>query len=158
MLEVDVKIEAGDLYDYLLYHTYNSAAGILGSCFGALLVVVAVMEKKWFFLAAGVVVLLYLPWTLFLKSRRQALGNPAFHKPLHYVLDGEGITVSQDDTEEKQAWDSLVKAVSTPRSIIIYTSRVNAAIFPRRELGEKQMALIEMISTHMPPSKVKIRQ
>ncbi len=158
MLEVDVKIEAGDLYDYLLYHTYNGSAGILGSCFGALLVVIAVMEKKWILLAAGVVVLLYLPWTLFLKSRQQALRNSAFRKPLHYVLDEEGIRVSQDDTEEKQSWDSLVKAVSTSRSIILYTSKVNAAIFPRRDLGEKQVAFIEMISTHMSPAKVKIRQ
>lgn len=158
MVEVDVKMEAGDLYDYLLVHTYNSAAGILGSCFGGLLVVIAVLEKKWIILIAGIVVLLYLPWTLFIKSRQQMLKNTAFHKPLHYVLDEEGITVSQDDAEQKQAWGDMVKAISTARSIIVYTSRVNATIFPRRELGDKQMALIEMISTHMPPAKVKIRQ
>ena len=49
------------------------------------------------------------------------------------------------------------KAVSTGRSIILYTSRVNATIFPKRQLGDQKMAVVEMISTHMPPAKVKIR-
>lgn len=158
MLELDVKIDAGDLYDYLLAHTYNSGAGILGSCFGAILVIMAVMEKRWVLLAAGIIVLIYLPWSLFLKSRQQMLKNPAFQKPLHYILDEYGITVSQDGVEEKQAWGDMVKAISTSRSIIVYTSKVNATIFPKRELGERKNSMIEIISTHMPPSKVKIRQ
>lgn len=69
----------------------------------------------------------------------------------------EGISVSQGDTEEKQSWDSCVKAVSTSRSIILYTSKTAASIFPKRDLGDKKEALIQMISTHMPPKKVKIR-
>ena len=158
MLELDIKIEAGDLYDFLLAHTYNSGAGILGSCFGALLVVIAVLEKRWIFLALGVIVLLYQPCSLFLKSRRQMLSNPAFRKPLHYVLDEEGIAVSQDGDRQSQAWGDMVKASSTGKSIIVYTSRVNATIFPKRELGEQKTALIEMISTHMPPARVKIKQ
>ena len=157
MVEVDVKINAGDLYDYLLTHTYNSPAGLLGSCFGALLVVVALMKSQWLLLAAGIVLLLYLPWTLFVRSRKQAL-NPAFQKPLHYTLDEEGITVSQDGVEQKQAWEDMVKAISTTRSIIVYTSKVNATILPKRELGDQKAAVIEMISTHMKPAKVKIKE
>ena len=83
--------------------------------------------------------------------------TPAFKKPLHYKLDKEGITVSQDDTEEKQEWAQMYKAVSTGKSIIVYTSRVNASIFPKKDLGENKAKVIEIISTHMPPSKVKIR-
>ena len=157
MAEVNVKINAGDLYDYLLTHTYNSPSGLLGSCFGALLVVIALMKSQWLLLAAGIVLLLYLPWTLFLRSRKQAL-NPAFQKPLHYTLDEEGITVSQEDVEQKQGWENMVKAVSTSKSIIVYTSAINATIFPKRELGDQKAALIQIISTHMPPSKVRIKE
>lgn len=157
MIEFDVKIEAGDLYDYLLAHTYSGTSGILGTTFGALLIVFAVMEGKWIFLILGAVLLLYLPWTLFIKSRQQALNNPAFKKPLHYCLDDEGISVSQDGVTQKQLWGDMYKAVSTGRSIIVYTSRVNATIFPKRALGEERIRVTEFISTHMPPSKVKIR-
>ena len=157
MVEVDVKICAGDLYDYLLMHTYSGTSGLLGGCFGALLVVIALMKGQWTLFAAGAVVLLYLPWTLFVRSRKQAL-NPVFQKTLHYRLDGEGISVSQDGEEQKQSWDQMVKAVSTGRSIIVYTSKVHATIFPKRDLSDRKEAVIEMISTHMPPDKVKIKE
>lgn len=157
MLELTVKIEAGDLYDYMLRHSYNSPAGILGSTFGALLVLFALATKQWIFLVLGVVMLLYLPWTLFIKSRSQILSNAFFQEPLHYTLDEEGLTVSQGEAEEKMAWEDMYKAVSTGRSIILYTSHINATIFPKRQLGDQKMAVIEMISTHMPPKKVKIR-
>lgn len=157
MLELTVKIEAGDLYDYMLMHSYNSPAGLVGSAFGALLIVFAFAAQQWMFIVLGLVMLLYLPWTLFLKSRSQILSNPSFQEPLHYTLDGEGLTVSQGEAQEKMAWEDMHKAVSTGRSIIVYTSRVNATIFPKQQLGDKKTAVIEMISTHMPPAKVKIR-
>lgn len=157
MVEFDIKIEAGDLYDYMLAHAYNGAAGILGSTFGAVMVITALARQQWIFLIGGVLLLCYLPWTLFIKSRQQAIGNPAFRQPLHYVLDENGVTVSQNGEEQQQAWENMVKAVSTGRSIILYTSRVNAAIFPKSQLGDKRMLVTEMISTHMPPGKVKIR-
>ena len=101
--------------------------------------------------------LLYLPWTLFLKSRSQILGNPAFQEPLRYLLDEEGLTVSQGELQEKMAWEDMHKAVSTGRSIILYTSHVNATIFPKRQMGDRGAAVAEMISTHMPAARVKIR-
>ena len=156
-LEFDVKVDSKVLYDYMLHHTYNSAAGILGTVVGALMIIAFSMGRGVLFLIAGIVVLAYLPWTLFIKSRQQALMTPAFKKPLHYKLDDEGITVSQDDSEEKQEWGQIYKAVSTGKSIIVYTSKVNASIFPKKDLGENRAKVIEIISTHMPPSKVKIR-
>lgn len=157
MLELDVKIEAGDLYDYMLRHTYNSASGLLGSCFGAMFVVLAFGTGQWLYLVLGLIMLLYLPWTLFVKSRKQALLNASFQESLHYCLNGEGLVISQGEETVTYPWEQMHKAVSTGRSIILYTSPVNATIFPKKQLGEKKTAVIEMISTHMPPKKVKIR-
>lgn len=157
MLELDVKIEAHDLYDYMMAHSYNSPSGILGSCVGALGVVYGVMTKQWIFLILGIVLLVYLPWTLNLKSRQQVLNNPVFKEPLHYVLDENGLTVSQGETVQSQAWEDMYKATSTSKSIIVYTSPVNSTIIPRRALGENVSQCIEIIATHMPPNKVKIR-
>lgn len=158
MVEVDVKINSGDLYDYNLRHAYNSAAGIMGSTLGAVMILVAFRTSTWIFLIGGAALILYLPWTLFIKSRQQALSNPAFKEPLHYILDDQGITISQGEASATQSWDDMVKAVSTGRSIIVYTSRVNATIFPKKQLGDKLAGVVECISTHMPPNKVKIRQ
>ena len=157
MLDITVKIEAGDLYDYMLMHSYNSPAGLVGSAFGAILILFAMATQQWLFIVLGLVMLLYLPWTLFLKSRSQILNNPVFQEPLRYILDEEGLTVSQGEASEKMALEDMHKAVSTGRSIILYTSRVNATLFPKRQLGDQRIAVVEMISTHMSPGKVKIR-
>lgn len=157
MIKLTVKIEAGDLYDYMLRHSYNSPAGILGSAVGAVMVVFSLMSQYWAGLVLGAVILLFLPWTLFVRSRKQILGNPVFQESLQYTLDDEGLKISQGEEEAGMAWEDMYKAVSTGRSIILYTSRVNATIFPKRQLGDQKAAVIEMISTHMPPAKVKIR-
>lgn len=156
-MEFDVQIKSGDLYDYMMRHTYNSPAGLLGSVVGALMVVVGLAKMYVLFIVLGAVLLLYLPYTLFIKSKRQSL-NPVFQKPLHYRVDEDGITVSQGEVSETQKWENIYKAISTSKSIIVYTSKVNAWIFPKRELGDETMGLIQMIVTHMDASKVKIRQ
>lgn len=156
-IEFDVKVTPSVLYDYMLCHTYNSPSGLIGAVAGALMVVGYFMGAGVLLLIAGMVVLAYLPWTLLLKSRQQYLSNPAFKNPLHYKMTEEGLTVSQNGEEQSQKWEDMYKAVSTPRSLILYTSSVNASIFPKKDLGEKTTGVIEMISTHMPPRKVKIR-
>ena len=156
-IEFDVKISSNVLYDYMLRHTYSSLSGIMGSVVGVLMLILFASNRQPICLIIGVVILLYLPWTLFIKSRQQALSTPAFKKPLHYRLTDEGIEVSQDDTTEQMGWDGMVKAVSTINSIIVYTTKTNACIFPKKDLGDKKYKVIEIISTHIPPGKVKIR-
>lgn len=156
-LEFDVKVTPGVLYDYMLFHTYTSASGLIGSAVGALMVVTFFMGYGVLFLIGGAVILAYLPWTLFIKSRQQYLSNPAFKNPLHYQMDEKGVTVAQNGERQSQSWENMYKAVSTPRSLILYTSPVNASIFPKKDLGGKALSVTQMISTHMPPKKVKIR-
>ena len=155
--EFDVQVKPGDLYDYMLHHTYCSASGLIGAAAGALMVVAFFMGAGVLCLIAGLIILLYLPGSLFLKSRQQYLTNAVFKKPLHYKMTEEGIEVSQGDEVQTKGWEEMYKAASTSKSLILYTSPVNACIFPRRELGDLAPGVIQMISTHMPPKKVKIR-
>ncbi len=156
-IEFDVKVTSNILYDYMLHHTYSSISGLIGSLVGVLMLILFASNRQPICLIIGMVILLYLPWTLFIKSRQQALNTPAFKKPLHYRLSEEGIEVSQDDTTEQMGWDGMYKAVSTTHSIVVYTTRTSACIFPKNDLGESKYKVIEIISTHMPPRKVKIR-
>ena len=155
-LKFDIKITSGDLYDYMLRHTYQSAQGLLGTCVGALAIFVFLKNFQPLYFIMGIVLIFYLPWTLYLKSGQQAQ-NPAFKEPLHYILDEEGIHVSQGEASECQKWQDMHKAVATGRSIIVYTNRVNACIFPRKQLGGMEQQVIAYISAHMDPKKVNIR-
>ena len=158
LLEFDVHIDSKVLYDYLLKHTYSGMQGILATVVGALMIMMFLSGEGILYLIFGIVVIVYIPFSLFLSANRQALQVEAFGKPLHYRLLEEGIEVSQDDIVELQAWEDMVKAISTGKSIIVYTSRYKAAIFPRKDLANHVTDTIEIISTHMDPKKVKIKQ
>ena len=146
-VEFDVQMTSADLYDYMLHHTFTSPSGLIGAVAGALMIVAGFAGSGALCTIAGIVILLYLPVALFMRSRQ----------PLHYRMNEEGITVSQGEHEECCKWEDMQKAISTMRSIVLYTSAVNATILPKKAMGEKTTAVIGVISTHMPPKKVKIR-
>lgn len=158
LLEFDVNISTGVLYDYLLKHTYSGLQGILATVIGFLLILLFLRGNGALYLIFGIVVIVYIPGSLFLSASRQALQVEAFQKPLHYRIMEEGIEVSQGDIVELQKWEEMIKAVSTGKSIIVYTGPVKAAIFPRADLGNRTSDLIELICRYMEPKKVKIKQ
>ena len=157
-VEFDVKITAADLYDYMLAHTYSGFSGLFGSVVGALFIIYFTVSGVWYHLAAGIVILFYIPCSLFLRAKKQTAANEFFKKPIHYTLSDEGVTVSQGEDEMVQPWAAVVKASSTNRSLLLDTSKVNAWIFPERDMGEKRQDVIEMIATHVSPDRVKIKQ
>ena len=140
-LEFDVHVDANALYDYMLRHTFTKAAGILGSTAGALGIVAGMMQRYPIYVIFGAVVLLYQPVSLWLRAQ----------------MTEEGVEVSQKETQQFQKWEDMYRAVSTGKSLILYTDKIHASIFPRKDLGEKQSAVIAMISSHMEPGKVQIR-
>jgi len=157
-LEFDVHMTSTALYDYNMHHTYSGPAGIVGTAFGAMLLILFIAYSQPYYLVGGLVVILYSPIALYINSKKQVKLNPMFKNPLHYVMDDEGVTVSQGDQEISVAWDQMLKAQSTNQSLLLYTSKASAWVFPKSDLGERRYDVIEAISTHMPPEKVKIKQ
>lgn len=82
---------------------------------------------------------------------------PVFKKPLHYRLSEEGIEISTEDEKQLVPWESVTKAVATGKTVMLYTSKINAFLFPKRELGERSAELVQVISRYVSPDKVKIR-
>ena len=156
-IEFDVNMTTSKMYDYMLYHTFRSFSGILGEIVGILLIACFFVTYKWIYLVAGIIVVLYLPIALYMNAKKQVMLNPVFKKTLHYTLDEEGITITVGEDSDSQKWSDMHKAVSSPKSIIIYTNKVNACIFPKADVNEKLPDVIRMISTHMEPSRVSIR-
>lgn len=158
LYEVDVHMNASVLFDFNLRHTYCSLQGPIATILGAMLLLFFAKGAGVIYLLAGIFVIAYLPWNLFLSAKRQALSTEAFQKPLHYVFTEKGIYVSQDNEIQMQRWEDVHLAVATAKSIILYTSRVKASIFPRKDLGTQTVTLIEIICKHVNPKKVRIKQ
>lgn len=156
--EVDVHIKASDLFDYSLRHAYTSLGGLLSTIIGCLMIYAYFAKgASALYLIFGIIVVAYIPANLFLMSRQQAM-KETFQKPLHYTFYKEGMAVSQGDAQDVIGWDYILKAVATSNSIIVYTGKNRASIFPRRDLTPDATALIQVLSTHLDPKKIKIKQ
>lgn len=158
LYELDVHMEAKVLYDFNLRHTYAGLQGPIATILGAMLIFFFAQGAGVIYLIAGIFVIGYLPWNLYLSAKRQALMTEAFKKPLHYAFTEEGIYVSQGEAMEMQRWEDVYLAVATSKSIIVYTSKTKASIFPRKDLGTQAVTLIEIICKHVSPKKVRIKQ
>ena len=156
--EFDVQMTASALYDYNMYHTYTGAAGIIGTAAGAVFIILYLAYGQPVYLAAGILLILYSPVTLYINAHKQARLNPVYKRPLHYVLDDEGVTVTSGDESLSVPWTDMYRARSTNQSILLYTGPKSAWVFPKKDLGQLRYDVIEIISTHMDPAKVKIKQ
>ncbi len=157
MVEFDVRMTPSDLYDFNLHHAFTGASGILAEAIGAVGLILGLATKNIPMVIIGAILLVYLPITLYLKVRQTFLISPVFKEPLHYVLDEEGLTVTQGEVTNTAKWEDVARVESTGRSIFVYTSRVNASILPREQMGDKMIPAIQCISTHVEPKKVKIK-
>ncbi len=99
----------------------------------------------------------YLPVNLWIQASKMITTNPAYQKPLTYVMNSDGITVTQGEISETASWDKCTKAVSTRQSIVVYTGKKNAFVFPRKQMQDKLTPAIAVIAENMDPKKVKIR-
>lgn len=155
-MELDVQITKKDLYDYQLYHAYTSPSGLFGTIVGCLFVVGFINTGTPLYLVIGAFIILYFPWTLHIRAASQAQ-SPVFRKPLHYKLSEEGLEISTEEEKQMVAWESITKASATGKTIMLYTSKVNAFLFPKRVLGERSGEFVKVVSRYVAPEKMKIK-
>lgn len=162
-IKFKVKMTEKIMYNFLLHHAYNSASVLIGNVFGILVAVLGVSMmaedpgKGLMYLFLGAAVILYTPFSLYLSAKRQIKSSGVFKEPITYTISDEGLTSSQNGTTTEALWDSMMKVVSTTKSIVIYTGKNRATILPKEAMGDQYENVVQMISTHVAPSKVKIK-
>lgn len=161
MVETDIKLTVGDLYDYNLRHSYTQIPTLLATIAGIAGIAVGIYWRQQYWLMMviiGALLVFYMPITLLVKTGQTMALSPAMKNPVHYLLNEDGITVSQGEQSQTLPWSGVHKAVSTGRSIILYTSKNSASVFPRKQVGESLPLLIQTISANLDPKRNKIKQ
>lgn len=163
-VKFEVQMTEKYMYDFMLYHTYTHASGLLGAIVGVIALGLTISTMMRSDLSAAtptfliaVLFLVVTPMSTKNRAKMQVQQSDMFKKPLEYELTEEGIIVRQDDAEALNEWGEFMKAVSTQKSIILYVTRVRAIIFPKECMADRYEEVLKMIHTHMPPGKVKIR-
>lgn len=140
-IEVDVKLDAGSLNRFLIYHNYMRVSGIIGLLL-SLAAIVALCFKwgMWTTTQRCLLVVLALlftvlqPLMLISKGKKQ-LAMDDFQTPFHYCFNENGVTISQQDQSQSFAWEEIRKTVFRKDALYVYMSSVSAFVIPREQCG-----------------------
>ncbi len=163
-VKFSVQMTEKYMYDFLLYSYYTRFSGLFSTIVGVFCLgngVTLMLNESvsqsliWFFLA--VFLLVMTPINMKSKAKLQVSQTEMFQQPLEYELNEEGVVIRQGEQEATVAWNEMMKAVSTQKSVILYITKIRAIILPKECMGEMYEEAIKAIHTHMPPKKVKIK-
>lgn len=164
-IEFDITLTSKDMYRFNMYQTYSGFHGwfsvivaicafiVAGVTYGKVELTYTII-----YIVFGIVFLLYLPVTLYVRSGHSLAASRILGKPLHYAVDGEGIGVSQGEESAKLPWEQIYKMVATKHNVLIYSNRINAYVIPREQLGDRYADLAGLAASKLEKYRVKMQQ
>ncbi len=100
-------------------------------------------------LAAYVIIallcLVFNPVTLVSRAKKQLETSPSYQQPVEYTLLPEMMVVSQGEEHLEIGWELIYKIRMTGKMVAIYTSKVNAFVWPLSELGDEKSAILSRV-------------
>ena len=156
-IKFDVKMTVPVMYDYMMYCTLTAAQFWIAVAMGIMLIAVFAVNHNPLYIIAGLVVIVYLPIERYIQAKKQIALNPVFKETLSYTVTEDKMSIDVLEEHMDAEWSSLVKVRSTKKSLILYTNRVAATIFPKEALGSDYDKVVEIIKRKVPAGKVKIK-
>lgn len=162
--EFDIQLHTIDMYRYNLYHTYTTASGYLAILISFIAFAAAV--RKWgevslsqsvMYAALGVILLIYTPLTLYLRSKQQVQGSPVLKNVLHYTIDDTGVTTSQGEMSSTLLWEQVYRVVATKHNILVCISPRNAFIIPREQVLQEYDTIRQIAQEHLERYRFKMK-
>lgn len=166
-VKFDVKLTSEDMYRFNIHHAYTSLQGILSLVMGVFIIAVIIVSGQFQefitampYVALALIFLLYIPITLWFRSKRQILMSDVLRETLHYELTDDGIVVKSDalDQEALLPWKQVYKAMTTKYNFLIYSNRVNAYIIPKAQVQEQLPAIYEAFEKNCEDYRLKIKR
>ena len=163
--EFDVKLSANDMYAFNMYHAYTSVQGIVPVVLGIAVLTIACISddfqggfSRYLYMLIGLVFIIYIPLSLWMRARRVILMDDVLGNPIHYNLCDEGVVVTAHNGESATLeWQYVYKAVSTKKMVYIFSNRVNAYIIPKAAVGDKLDDMYAVIKANVPDYRVKLK-
>ncbi len=160
----DVNLTSKHVFNFNIYQAYRGMQGLISTLFPAVLIGVVIARYEDFgpanalmYIGFAIVLLLYLPVSLWLRSKTALKTNEALAKTLHFEFTEETISVSQEDQKAEFKWENVYKMVATKSMVLIYTNRINAYIIPREQMQGKYLELAALAKSQLDRIRVSMR-
>ncbi len=159
-----IQMTAKEVYRFTFYHVYHGFSGLFGLTLSLLAIVNLVFNfsalsnmGKSLMIIVGLWYTVLEPWMMVGRAKAQVKRTKAYQKPLAYLVNAEGITVSQDEESSTMEWNRMVKLVETKTQFLVYSSNIHSFIFPKSMLEGQEDALRQLLLSNTKDSKVKLR-
>ena len=114
-MQFDIKLKSQDMYRFNMYQTYTDFMDGFPLLY-PLLFLLGGLNIWWtrhylhgLYIAFGIIFLLYMPVTLWLRSKSALAASEVLRGTLHYLVDENGFTVSQGEESANLPWDQIYK-------------------------------------------------
>ena len=161
-LEFDVKLSVKDLYLFNLGQAYKGMQGIISLIIPAGIFAYAVYEwgkvslgTSILNIGIGILLLVYVPISLYLRSAKIIKSDEVLSKPLHYEASEEGILVTQGEASAQLEWNQIYRMVASGKYIRIYTNRINAYIIPKEQINGNCDEVIALAKSKLEKFRLK---
>lgn len=161
--EFEVIISDKDMFRFNVYHAYHGFQGVIATLAGIWVLVMAGLTfgkveilYTILYTILGIVFLVYVPGSLYLRSKQQMSSSEVLKRALNYKIDDTGVHVSQGDQTADLEWKQIYKMVSNKNQILIYSSRVNAYIIPKEAVLEQYQTIVGLAVNHLEGFRLKL--
>lgn len=155
-VKFSVQVTVNDMFAFLMHHSYRGGSLIADAVvtFGAIGLLIAGFGKGDPVKTVALIFVAMLftvihPLQLFNKARKQVKNNEVFKNPLDYVLNDEGITLSQGEQSQSITWGDVYQVKEYKSQILVYTGRVYAFIWPKSALSQCENKVRELFKKHL---------
>ena len=164
MTSFDVKLTTKDIFRFNIYQAYRGTQGII-----SVLLPIAILFILWknrqdfttenmlVYAAIAIILLVYMPISLYLRSKAAFKKNKALANPLHFEFTEENIQVSQGEQSVELKWENVYKFVPSKNALLLYTNRVHAYILPKEQIGEQTTGLVQLAQKKLDGVRCRIK-
>lgn len=154
-ISFSVQMTVKDVYRFNMYHVYHSASGLVGLLLSLLALGNLIIsfdsltdQGKTIMTIVALWFTVLEPIMVYRRAKKQVKKIKSYHKPLHYAIGEQGITVSQDEESQTMEWNRLRRIVKTRQQILIYSSRVHAFIFPKTAWQDQEQKMQSLLKRY----------
>lgn len=145
---IDADITQSALNTFLFGHTYRQPLMILVTVL-AIAWPIAVIVKKQGNIAMPLIcslfILIWIPFTTYLRAKNAKKLNPLYEKPFHYMLDEWGLHLEIEDDAIDVEWKKVTKMIFYKSVAVIYTGKNNAFLIPSAAMGARKEEIMSFI-------------
>lgn len=163
-LEFDITLTEKDMFRFNIYQTYSGFQGwssviisiiafvLAGATYGKVETMYTIL-----YILFGILLLVYIPGSLYLRSKRSFALSEALREPLHYTVLEDGFHVSQNKESAVLLWEQIYRMKSTKDLVLVYSSRIHAYVIPKSQLGDLFEDLAKLAERKLPKYRVSMK-